>query len=165
MPAYRLLQAAFEVVKTKLDATRAAELAKIAAAFSGAIAPLAAEEASCVAGVPAKYAAFRTAGQAQATQALADLDAAKDVIPASLYPVLKAFINIQLLGYLSSINTLQAADVKACNEITKAKTAAITAARNADTAKANANYTEALALAQTKKGELAQTCHNQGGGN
>jgi hypothetical protein len=155
---------AFDGVKTKLDATKASETTKVTTAYSAVIAPLAADEAACKAGIPTKYAAFRTAGQAQATQALADLDAAQSSIPADLYPVLKAFINIQLLGFLSSVNTLEAAEVKACTAITTAKTAAAAAARDADLAKVNENYNTALAAAQAKRTELVQTCHNQGGG-
>lgn len=157
-------QAAYDAVKTKLDATKAAEVAKITSTYTTALAPLAAEQASCTAGIPTKYTALRASVQAQANKAIADIEAAKNVIPAALVPVLKAFVNIQLLGILSSLNTLQAAELKACSETTTAKTTSFTAARDADLAKANANYAEALAKATAKKTELAQSCHNQGGG-
>ena len=157
-------QAAFDAVKTKLDAKKATQDAQIAAAYSAAIAPLAAEQASCTSGIPATYATMRTAAQAQATSSLNDLEAAKSVIPAGLYVAIKAFINIQLLNFLSSVNTLQAADLKACSEKTAAATAAAAAARDANTAAVNASYNAAIAKATTKKGELAQSCHNQGGG-
>lgn len=157
--------AVYEAVKVKLDAAKAAEDAKVAAAYSAAIAPLAAEQTSCASGIPAKYAALRAAGQAQAAQAMADIDAAQAVIPAALYPVLKALVNIQLLGYLTSLNTLQAADVAACAATLTAKTAAAAAARDADLAASTAAYQTALAAAQAKRIELGESCHNQGGGN
>jgi hypothetical protein len=157
-------QAAFDAVKTKLDAAKATKDAEVAAAYSAAIAPLAAEQASCTSGVPATYAAMRTAAQAQATKALADLEGAKSKIPADLYATLQSFINIQLLSFLSSANALQAADLKACSETLTAKTAAAAAARDANSAAVNASYTAAIAKATAKKTELVQSCHNQGGG-
>ncbi len=157
-------QAAFDGVKAKLDATKATEDAKVAAAYSAAIAPLAAAQTSCTSGIPATFNTLRTAAQAQASKALADLEAAKSKIPADLYATLEAFINIQTLSYLSSINTLQAAELKTCSENTTAKTAAAAAARDANAAAVNASYQTAIAEATVKKGELAQSCHNQGGG-
>jgi hypothetical protein len=156
--------AVFDGVKVKLDASKAAELAKVTAAFQAAIAPLAGQEVSCKSGVPAKYDPFRVRASAVRVQGLADIEAAKSKIPVSLYSFLKVFVNFQTMIYLASLNTLQAADLKACSEKTKASTTAITAARTANTAAANAAYAAALALAQTKKQELVLTCHNQGGG-
>ncbi len=158
-------QATFDAVKARLDATKATRDAEVAAAYNTAIAPLTAEQASCTSGIPATYNALRTAAQAQATQALADLAAAQSVIPADLYATLRAYVNIQLLSLLSSINTLQAADLKACSEKTAAATAAAQAARDANAAAVNASYQEALAKATAKKADLVKSCHNQGGGN
>ena len=157
-------QAAFDAVKAKLDAAKSTKDAEVAAAYSAAIAPLAAEQTSCTAGVPAKYNTMRTEAQTQATATLNALDAAKDVIPADTYATLRAYVNIQLLSFLSSVNTLQAADLKACSEITAAKTAAAAAARDANAAAVKASYDEAIAEATAKRTELVQSCHNQGGG-
>jgi len=157
-------KAIFDAAKARLDATKTTKDAEVAAAFSAAIAPLVAEQTSCTSGLPATYNALRAGGQSQAAQALANLDAAQSVIPADLYATLRALINIQLLGFLSSVNTLQAADLKACGEKTTAKTTAATAARDANAAAVKASYEEALAKATAKRGELTQSCHNQGGG-
>lgn len=157
-------QATFDAVKVKLDATKATEDARVAADYSAAIAPLAAAQTSCTSGIPATFNTQRSTAQAQATAALADIEAAKSVIPAALYPVLKAYVNIQLLSILSSLNTLQAAELKACSDTTAAKTAAAAAARDANTATATAVYQTAIAAATAKKTELTQSCHNQGGG-
>ncbi len=156
--------AAFDVVKTKLDASRATEAAKVLAAYETWIAPIAAGQKTCTDGVPAKYAAFRTAAQQTAAAAIADLDAAQGVL-GNLYPVLKALVNIQLLGILSSLNTLEAADTQACIAKATAAKALADAARESNLAKVDAAYTTALAEATRLKTIAIESCHNQGGGN
>ncbi|PWJ55978.1 hypothetical protein CLV98_11273 [Dyadobacter jejuensis] len=156
--------ATYATVKTKLDATKASEAAKIAAAYAANIAPLAAAETACQAAIPAKYAALRTQAEALSTSAITTLDAAKEALGAN-YALLAALSKIQLLGYLSSLNELQAADIKACTAKTTAATTNAAAARDKDLATANANYAAALAKAEASKVKLIESCHNQGGGN
>ncbi|GAB2795852.1 hypothetical protein GCM10027275_46430 [Rhabdobacter roseus] len=156
--------AAFNSKKTQLDTQRDQQRATVNTAYTNATQPLAAEQTACTAGVPATYNAYRQSGQAQATQALADIEAAQTTL-GPLYPVLKALVNLQLLGYLQSVNTLQSAAVNACTATTTAKTAAAQAARDADLATITANYNTALAAAEAKRTELVASCHNQGGGN
>lgn len=156
--------AAFDVVKTKLDASKATETAKVDAAYLGWIALITPGQTACTSGLTPKYAAFRTAAQQTAAAAIADLDAAQGVL-GNLYPVLKALVNIQLLGVLSSINTLEAADKQACIAKATAATSLADAAKTANLAKVNAAYTTALAEATKLKAEALASCHNQGGGN
>ncbi len=153
---------AFNLVKAKLDATRASELAKVEAAYQAAVTPLAAEQAACTAGVPAKYAPLRTAAQAAYDKANSDLDAAQSILGPELYALLKALNSIAFLGNLSTINTLQAAELNACSAKTAAATTAAQAARAANTAAAEAAYQSALSEALEAKNELAESCHNQG---
>ncbi|MDQ6481573.1 hypothetical protein [Dyadobacter sp. LHD-138] len=156
--------AAFDVVKTRLDASKATEAAKVDAAYLTWIAPIAPAQTACTDGLTPKYAAFRTAAQQTAAAAIADLDAAQGVL-GNLYPVLKALVNIQLLGVLSSINTLEAADKQACIAKATAAKSLADAAKTANLAKVNAAYTTALAEATKLKTAALASCHNQGGGN
>ncbi|WP_131694667.1 hypothetical protein [Dyadobacter tibetensis] len=156
--------AVFDAVKAKLDASRAAENTKIANAYAANIAPLAAAETACTGAIPAKYAALATEANALSASAQSKLDAAQSAL-GSNYELLSALNKIQLLSYLSSLNTLKAADLKACAAKTTAGTTNAAAARDADIAKVTANYTTALATATEAKTKLVESCHNQGGGN
>lgn len=154
---------AYNTVKATLDATRASELQKVEAAYNTAIAPVAGELTSCTGGIPAKYAPLRTAAQTAYDKANADIEAGKAALQAlGIYEVVKALNSIALLGNLSSINTLQAADLAACTAKSTASTTAAQAARTANTAAVEAAYQTALSAALKAKGELAQSCHNQG---
>ena len=157
-------EAAFATSKAKLDATKATYIAEIAAAYTAYVAPLAAQETQCVASVAPKYAALRTAAAQIAATANAVLDAAQGLLGAR-YAILKALVNIQLLGYLSTLNTLQVADTAACAAKTTAYTNAAAAVRASNTAKVEAAYATALASATEIKAALIASCHNQGSGN
>lgn len=157
-------QAKFDVVKARLDASKATETQKVTAAYNAAIQPIAGQQTACTDGLTAKYAEYRTSTQAQASAALADIEAAQGAL-GDLYPVLKALVNIQLLGALSSINTLQAADAQACVAKAAAATTNAQAAQTANLAKVEVAYTAALTEANTVKAAAVASCHNQGGGN
>lgn len=156
-------EATFQGKKTQLDASKSKTDADIAAAYNAYIAPLAAEGTACAAGVPATYAAYRLAIETQVNAALADLEAAKTVL-GTLYPVLKALVNIQALNAYSGLNSLQAAALAACTAKTASQTKSAEAARDANLAASKAAYDTALAAATEVKSKLAASCHNQGGG-
>lgn len=156
---------AFDEAKAKLDATRATQLAAVTAAYNTAIAPLAAEQTACTGGLDAKYAALAAEAVASSAAANAALEAARETLGDQLYETLKALNTIALLGHLSSLNTLKAADAQACIAVNAAKTTAAQAARDANTASVEAAYQTALATATELRGRLLQSCHNQGGGN
>ncbi|WP_254412311.1 hypothetical protein [Dyadobacter diqingensis] len=155
---------AFDAVKTKLDASKATEVAKVDAAYATWIAPIAAAQTACTDGLTPKYAAYRAAAQQTAAAAIADLDAAQGVL-GNLYPVLKALVNIQLLGALSSINTLEAADKQACIAKATAAKSLADAAKTANLSKVDAAYSTAIAEANKLRTDAIASCHNQGGGN
>jgi hypothetical protein len=157
-------EAEFQKAKTKLDGVKTQKDADVAAAYAAVIAPLAAEETACKAGIPATFATYRAAIQVQIAKGNTDLEAAKTVL-GDLYPVLVALINIQAIGAYSGLNTLQAASVAACTATTTAKTTNATAARVANLAKVKAAYDAAIAEATAAKAKLLASCHNQGGGN
>lgn len=157
-------EAAFATSKAKLDATKAGFITKINQAYTDAVAPLAVQETQCVAAVGPKYDALRTAAMQIAATANSVLDAAQGLLGAR-YALLKALVNIQLLGYLSTINNLQIADTAACAAKTTAYTNAAAAAKASNTAKVEAAYATALASATEIKEALILSCHNQGSGN
>lgn len=156
---------AFNAAKTKLDASKASELEKVAAAYNAAIAPLAANQATCTSGLDAKYEALSEAAINTSNSASTALDAGRAALGEELYQVLKALNTIALLGHLSSLNTLKAADANACIAITTAATNAAQAARDANTAKVESAYQSALSEATDLRAQLLESCHNQGGGN
>jgi hypothetical protein len=156
-------EAKFQEKKAELDAAKATEEGKITTTYNTAIAPLAADETSCKASIPAAMNLYRAGIQAQIDKAFADLEAAKDKL-GSLYPTIYALLSVQAIGAFSSLPALEAASVKACAAITTAKTAAAQAARNADLAKVTTSYNTAIAAANAAKGKLLESCHNQGGG-
>lgn len=156
-------EATFQAKKTQLDAAKATNDAAITAAYNTAISPLAAQETSCKAGIPAVYVAYRAAVEAQVNSSLQSLEAAKDKLGA-LYPVLKALINITALDAYAGLNNLQAAEIAACAAKTAAATTNAQAARDANLAASQAAYAVALKEANDLKGKLMASCHNQGGG-
>jgi len=157
-------EATFATAKTRLDGQRATAVAAVTAQYNADIAPIAAAQASCVSNAPTTAAGYRTLAQQAAASANASLDAAQATL-GDIYPILKALVNIQLLGALSSINTLQAADSQACVAIANASTTNAQAAQTANLAAVTAAYTTALAQATKLKGDALLSCHNQGGGN
>lgn len=157
-------EATFQAKKSTLDASKSAKDAEITAAYNAAIAPLVADEAACKAGIPATFAAYRTAIDTQVNSALANLERVKPFI-GPLYPILKALINIQALNAYSSLNNLEAASLAACTAKTAAATTNAQAARDANLAASQAAYDVALAAATEVRAKLIASCHNQGGGN
>ncbi|WP_138476477.1 hypothetical protein [Dyadobacter bucti] len=157
-------EAAFQVVKTKLDASRDTQLAAVATQYAADIALLAPAEAACNTTATTNATALRTAAKAVHTEASASLEAGKAVLGDQLYTLLKALTDISYVGYLSSVNTLEASEKLACTAKTTAGTTNAQAARDANTTAVQAAYSAALAEATVKKGELAESCHNQGGG-
>jgi hypothetical protein len=104
-------ESAFQSVKTKLDAARDADIAKVQAAYAANIAPYAAEVTACQAAVD--YTAQRTSIDTQVAQALANLETSKAVLTAAgLYDVFVSLINVQAAGSYIGINNLEAADGK-----------------------------------------------------
>ncbi|WP_428661392.1 hypothetical protein [Runella sp.] len=157
-------EAAFATAKVNLDASKATQIAAVEKAYQDAIAPISAAQATCTGGIPAKYAALDAAAKTTYDATNAALDANQALL-GSNYALLKALNSISYLGYLSSSNTLQAADVAACTAAGAASTTAAQAARTANTAAVEAAYQTALAAANTVKTDLIKSCHNQGGGN
>lgn len=157
-------EAAFQEVKTKLDASRATQLAGVATQYAADIAPLAAAETACTAALPTKYDALRAEEKAAFGTLNSLLDTQQGVLGPLLYIQMKVQIYIAYLGTVTSLNQLQVADSQACLAKTVAATNNAQAARDANTAAVEAAYATALAAATTAKGELAESCHNQGGG-
>jgi hypothetical protein len=156
-------EAKFQAKKTELDASKATEEGKITTTYNNAIAPLAADEASCKASIPAFMALLRAGVKDQIDQAYLALDNAKGGL-GSLYPVMLGMVNMQAIAAYKYLDSLEAASNKACTETKNAKTTAAQIARDADLAKVTTSYNTAIAAAQAAKGKLAESCHNQGGG-
>lgn len=154
----------FNTAKARLDASKATEDAKVTTKYAADIAPIAAAQTACTDGLTATYAGYRATAQQVGADANAALDAAQGVL-GSNYALLKALVSIQVLGTLSSINELEAADRQACIAKAAAATTNAQAARDANAAKVTAAYTTALAEATRLQGEAIRSCHNQGGGN
>ena len=157
-------EATYQAAKAKLDASKSTQDAAVAASYATDIAPLAGNEASCKAAIPATFATYRGAIQVQIDKALADLNAAKAVL-GDLYPVLQALVNIQAIGAFAGLNQLEAASIAACTATTVAATTNAQATRDANLAKVKAAYDTAIAAAVAAKADLVKSCHNQGGGN
>jgi hypothetical protein len=155
---------AFDVVKTRLDASKVTETAKVDAAYATWIAPIAAGQTACTDGLTPKYAALRTEAQQAYAESVASLDARQGIL-GNMYPVFKASVSLILVVKLNGINILEGADKKAC--IAKAEGAKnlADAAKTANTAKVDAAYTTSLAEANRLKAAAIESCHNQGGGN
>lgn len=155
----------FDLAKTRLDASKATQLAAITTAYNAAIAPLAANQTSCTSGLDAKYTTLANQGIASTNAALAGIENARATLGEQLYETLKALTNISALGYLSTLNNLKAAENQACIAVTTAATTAAQAARDANTANVEASYQTALSEAAELRAQLLESCHDQGGGN
>jgi len=154
----------FNNAKARLDASKATQDAAFTAQYTTDIAPIAGDLASCLASVTPKYVEYRASAQQTLASALASIDAAQAAL-GDQYAAIRALVNAAGLGALSTYNTLEEADKQACTAIATAKTASFAAARDANLANVNANYTTALAEATRLQGEAIRSCHNQGGGN
>ena len=160
----KIAEAKFAEVKGKLDGQKATEDQKVAAQYAADIAPVAANQATCSGAISGRIDAYRAEVKSAGDGALASIENAKAVL-GDQYDVLKALVNIQLLGAYNNINNLQAADVQFCTAVGSATTAAADAARTANQGKVTNAYNAALAEANSLKVDALASCHNQGGGN
>jgi len=154
----------FNTAKTRLDASKATEDAKVAAQYAADIAPIANQQTTCTDGLTATYAGYRATTEQTANAALAALNSAQAVLGAQ-YDLLVVLVNAQILQGYSTINELEAADKQACIAKAAAATTNAQAVRESNGAKVNQAYTAALAEATKLQGEAIRSCHNQGGGN
>ena len=155
-------QEAFDAKKAELDKTRADELARAQSAYTTATSGLTAQETACKADVPNKYKALRDGAQAAYAAAAANIAAAKSVLGEETASLLEALNALTLLGNLTTVNSIESADGKACTELVNALRSAADAAKKVNEDAVNANYQKALKEAETKKGEVIQSCHDQG---
>lgn len=154
----------YQKVKARLDASRATQLAAVATQFANDIAPLAPEQVTCLSAVPTKYDALRASEREGFTTADSLLDATQNTLGAELYAQLKVQVYITYIQNVTSLNSLQEADTLACAAKTTAGTASAEAARDANALAVEGAYSTALAAAGEARAALAQSCHNQGGG-
>jgi len=157
-------EAEYQKVKAKLDASRATQLSGVATRFASDLAVLAPAEASCTAALPTKYDALRASEKETFNTANATLDQGQASMDPALYAQLKTQLYIAYIENITSLNSLQEADALACTARTTAGTASAEAARDANTLAVQTAYDAALASAGAAKATLAQSCHNQGGG-
>jgi len=153
---------AFNTKKAELDAAKTTELARVNTAYTTATSSLTAQETSCKNDLPNKYKALRDAAQAAFDKAKKDLDDAKSILGDEYYTLLGGLNSLALLGNLSTVNSLQSADGKACEALTTALRAAADAAKKANEAAVEANYQKALKEANDAKTAVIESCHNQG---
>ena len=152
-----------QAVKTKLKTSLNTQLGGATAAFDNEVASLASMETSRTAALILKYSTLRTQTQLDANKLKLLLDAAKN-LAGTLYSPVKAQIFLQLLGYFNTINILQEADKKAYIAKTTAATINAQTYRKKNMDAIEAAYAKALALVEKAKADIAQSCHNQGGG-
>jgi hypothetical protein len=157
-------EAAFQTVKTKLDAGRDSLLAVVATQYAADIALLAPAEEACNTAATTSAAASLAGAKIAHAGMITRVEAGKRFLSDQLYTFIKALVDISYLNYIASVNNLEAANKLACTAKTTTATTNAQAARDANAAASQAAYSKALAAAQVKKGELAQSCHNQGGG-
>lgn len=156
----------FEKTKEKLDDSKAKALDKINDAYAKDLEEIQKKYEKCVGdNSPQYFEALRKAGVKIAENAVAALDKAKPFLSPQQYDQLKALINAQLLDYLDKVNKLQAAKTATCTEIADLAKARALQIKDANTAKVEASYAEALAKATELRDKMIANCHNQGGGN
>lgn len=153
---------AFQTKKSELDKAKTDELARVQNAYNAATSTLTAQETTCKSSLPNKYAAIRAAAQAAYDAAKKDLDAAKTVLGEETFTLLDALNRLALLGNLSTVNTVESAESKACTELVAALKAAADAAKKTNDAAVEANYQKALKEANDAKTAVIESCHNQG---
>jgi hypothetical protein len=156
--------AEYQKVKAKLDLSRTTQLSSVAARFASDIALLAPAQASCLSAVPTKYNALRATQKQSFDRMNTLLDASRRVLGNKLYTQLKAQIYVIYIQNITSLNSLQEADTLACTAKTTAGTASAEASRDANILAVENAYNIALAAAAEARAALAQSCHNQGGG-
>jgi hypothetical protein len=155
----------FALAKSRLDASRDTKLQGVAAAYSAAIAPLAANETSCTAALTTTYASAMDAALAIGSAANASLEAVRSTLGDELFKTLQALTNISFLAHLNALNSAKAADSTLCTQITAVATQAAQDARDTNTQKVESAYQTALSEATDLRSKLLSSCHNQGGGN
>lgn len=158
-------QAAFDTKKAQLDASKASQDAAVAAKYVTWTATVASNLTSCNTAATDKVTPLRAQAQAAYAAADANIESGKAALGDQLYTLLKALNSLALIGNLSSLNTLLAAETQACTAKQTAATTNANAARDKALADINTAYTTALASATTLKNNAIQSCHNQGSGN
>ncbi|KAA6436752.1 hypothetical protein FEM33_21710 [Dyadobacter flavalbus] len=157
-------EAEYQKVKAKLDASRDTQLTAVATQFASDIALLPPAEASCLSALPTKYDALRASERETFNNANSLLDQNQGSMDPELYAQLKTQVYITYIENITSLNSLQEADTLACTAKTTAGTASAEAARDANTLAVQTAYNAALTSAGAARAALAQSCHNQGGG-
>ena len=156
--------AEFEKVKEKLDASRALQLAAASTIYDSEIALLPAAQAACTTATKEKYLTLYAEAETLLNKLNAALEAKKELLGTD-YILIKALLCFDMLAYFNALNLLQAADLQCCIEKTKSATANAQTAFDKNKEAIEAAYKVALDAANKAKTDLAQSCHNQGGGN
>lgn len=155
----------FDKTKERLDESKARDLDRINDAYAKDLERIQKNLEKCTGeNSAAHFEALRQAGIKIANEALAALEKSKPFLKPGQYELLKALINVQLLDYLDKVNQLEAAKVGTCTEIAELAKARATEVKNANTAKVEANYNDALAKAIELRNKMIENCHNQGSG-
>ena len=157
-------QGEYDKVKEKLDASHKTQLTGAANEYASEIALLPAAQSACTTATNTKYATLYADAEALLNKLSAALDARKESLGAE-YDPLKALLYFEMLAYFNSLNVLQSADLQSCTEKTKAATINAQTALDKNNSAIEAAYRLALDAADKAKADLAQSCHNQGGGN
>lgn len=156
----------FDKTKERLDNSRAKELERINDAYNKDLERIQKNLEKCTGdNSAAHFEALRQVGIKIANEALGALEKAKPFLKPGQYEYLKALINMQLLDYLDKVNQLEAAKIGTCTEIAAIAKARAEETKNANTARVEANYNEALAKAIELRDKMIANCHNQGSGN
>ncbi|GAB4024774.1 hypothetical protein GCM10028773_48350 [Spirosoma koreense] len=156
--------AAYNTVAQSLDATRASQTASVNATYAQLEAAANSDVNSCQAGVPAKYDPLRTTLKTQLTSTLATLNSIKGTLGDALYNQLALMAYVSYFQAVDNVDTIQAADVKACTATRDAKIAAAQVARDTDLGRINTSYNTVLATAAAARDKAIASCHNQGTG-
>lgn len=159
-----LAEAAFQLTKNQLDATRDAQLAAADLAFSNASSTITNNLTTCNTTQETKYAALLTKAETQFNTMSALLAAREAALGPVAYANLSFQVFMQYFTYSNSIASLEIAAKNACQQIYTAGINNATAAKTANYSATNAAYTQAIADAIIARDALAEQCHNQGGG-
>ncbi|GAB3180925.1 hypothetical protein [Telluribacter humicola] len=156
-------QDALANVINKLKADAKTQQDKVDAEAQKQITDANAAETSCKAGIPATFAAYRTAAKTQFDATMATLDNNQAALGTN-YAILKALVIVSYGSALDTINALEKAETAACTAKKNAAIANANAAKTENTNKVTAALNKGLTTANDKIKELAAPCHNQGGG-
>jgi hypothetical protein len=147
----------------RLDAQKATQTDAVNARFAALQAPIQADATACKASVPATYAAYKVAAKQQLDQTLAALNSNKARLGGA-YNILVVLTYVVYARTIGVFDTLQKADLAACDTTAAAKLAKAQAARDADLSKINNGYNTASAALQAARDKAVASCHNQGNG-